>query len=266
MAIPELKVAAWQFLALSDWSIQWPIRPFWRLYWNDAPGAALCCNGETIPLEPEHVVILPPYSFFSSRLARPVNHFFIHFMTGARFADLERSVAVLPVPTMLHRIIRSDAPAERQELRLFALLLEVLAELPRRRDGAAAERMDPRILEAIIRLDTLPRNRCANGVIARELCMGESNYAHLFRKCVGISPQQYLNRSQMDRARMQLRSSDQSISEIALELGFADRYHFSTVFSRFNGISPAAYRRRCRGDGAARTDTETPREEVPERE
>lgn len=123
MAIPELKIAAWQFLFLPDWSIQWPIRPFWRLYWNDAPGATLSCDGETFSLEPEQVVILPPYSFFSSQLVRPVNHFFIHFMTGPRFADLERRVALLPVPEMLHTIIRSDDPAERQELRLFALLL-----------------------------------------------------------------------------------------------------------------------------------------------
>ena len=246
MAIPELKIAAWQFLELTDWNIQWPIRPFWRLYWNDAPGATLSCDNETFLLEPEHIVVLPPYSFFSSQLARPVKHFFIHFMTGARFADLERRVTALPTPKMLHTIIRSDDPAERQELRLFALLFEVLADLPRRR-GGARESMDPRIQEAIIRLDSLPRNRCANGMIARELCMGESNYAHLFRKCVGITPQQYLNRSQMDRARMLLRSSGRSISEIALELGFANRYHFSAVFSRCNGISPAAYRRRSAG-------------------
>ena len=130
MAIPELKIAAWQFLELADWNIQWPIRPFWRLYWNDAPGATLSCDNETFLLEPEHIVVLPPYSFFSSQLARPVKHFFIHFMTGARFADLERRVTALPTPEMLHTIIRSDDPAERQELRLFALLFEVLADLP----------------------------------------------------------------------------------------------------------------------------------------
>ena len=112
MAIPELKIAAWQFLELTDWNIQWPIRPFWRLYWNDAPGATLSCDNETFLLEPEHIVVLPPYSFFSSQLARPVKHFFIHFMTGARFADLERRVTALPTPEMLHTIIRSDDPAE----------------------------------------------------------------------------------------------------------------------------------------------------------
>ncbi len=258
MAIPELKIAAWQFLFLADWSIQWPIRPFWRLYWNDASGATLSCDGETFSLEPEQVVILPPYSFFSSQLVRPVNHFFIHFMTGPRFADLERRVALLPVPEMLHTIIRSDDPAERQELRLFALLFEVLAELPRRRNAVERESMDPRIQKAISRLDSLPRNLCTNGKIARELCMGVSNYAHLFRKCVGVTPLQYLNRSQMDRARMLLRSSERSIGEIAQELGFANRYHFSAVFSRCNGISPAAYRRRSSGgEELRRTPAET---------
>ena len=134
----------------------------------------------------------------------------------------------------------------------------MLAELPRRRNAAERESMDPRIQKAISRLDSLPRNLCTNGKIARELCMGVSNYAHLFRKCVGVTPLQYLNRSQMDRARMLLRSSERSIGEIAQELGFANRYHFSAVFSRCNGISPAAYRRRSSGgEELRRTPAET---------
>ena len=247
MAIPELKIAAWQFLALKEWHVQCPMRPFWRLYWNDAPGATLTCNNRVIGLEPEHVVLIPPYSFFSARLTGPVNHLFVHFMPGPRFADLDRQPAILPKPALLDRIIGTGDPTDRQELRLFALLLGILAELPCGHTAAAG--MDQRIQKAIALLDSLPRPQCANARIARELCMGISNYVHLFHRWVGITPQQYLNYSQMDRARMRLRHSDDSISDIAADLGFANRYHFSTVFTRFNGVSPAAFRRTDSGSG-----------------
>ena len=34
---------------------------FWRLYWNDAPGAGVILNGRKIELLPDALYVLPPY-------------------------------------------------------------------------------------------------------------------------------------------------------------------------------------------------------------
>jgi len=66
----------------------------------------------------------------------------------------------------------------------------------------------------------------------------------LFREFVGQSPAAFARTRRVERSKALLRSSDQSISEIALLCGFADQSHFSTVFSRSTGVPPGVFRRR----------------------
>ena len=58
-----------------------------------------------------------------------------------------------------------------------------------------------------------------------------------------VSPVVYLNRFRVNRARGLLESSDETVTEVALAVGFASSGYFSTVFRREVGVTPAAYRR-----------------------
>jgi AraC-like DNA-binding protein len=64
-----------------------------------------------------------------------------------------------------------------------------------------------------------------------------------FRKESGVTPIAYLNRYRVKQARQLLTDTDQSITEIALEVGFSDSGYFGRVFRREVGVSPEAYRR-----------------------
>ena len=48
----------------------------------------------------------------------------------------------------------------------------------------------------------------------------------------GLSPQRYLNRLRLIKARHLLRHSDESVTDIAYRCGFGDSNHFSTLFKR----------------------------------
>lgn len=48
----------------------------------------------------------------------------------------------------------------------------------------------------------------------------------------GLSPQRYLNRLRLIKARHLLRHSDDSVTDIAFRCGFGDSNHFSTLFKR----------------------------------
>ena len=47
----------------------------------------------------------------------------------------------------------------------------------------------------------------------------------------GLTPQRYLNRVRLMKARHLLRHSDESVTDIAFRCGFGDSNHFSTLFS-----------------------------------
>jgi len=54
----------------------------------------------------------------------------------------------------------------------------------------------------------------------------------------GMTPQRYLNRLRLIKARHLLRHSDESVTDIAFRCGFGDSNHFSTLFRREFSWSP----------------------------
>lgn len=67
-------------------------------------------------------------------------------------------------------------------------------------------------------------------------------FARAFKKQVGQSLHQYVVQRRIERARQLLLRSDQPISQIALLTGFSGQSHFTSVFRRLTGITPAEYR------------------------
>lgn len=70
--------------------------------------------------------------------------------------------------------------------------------------------------------------------------------ARTFRRHHGCSVGAYVRRLRIDRACRLLDSTSMSLSQIALEVGFAHHSHFANAFRRATGRTPGAYRRRRR--------------------
>lgn len=64
----------------------------------------------------------------------------------------------------------------------------------------------------------------------------------LFKKYSGTSPKQYLSNIRISRATELLSTSDLSVTEIALEVGYKDPLQFSAFFKKQTGFSPKKYR------------------------
>ncbi len=78
--------------------------------------------------------------------------------------------------------------------------------------------------------------------LARLLAVNEDYLTLCFRKEVGMTPIAYLNRYRVNQAKDLLANSAQSITEIAMTVGFSDSGYFSRVFRQKAGVSPEAYR------------------------
>jgi YesN/AraC family two-component response regulator len=64
-----------------------------------------------------------------------------------------------------------------------------------------------------------------------------------FRQELGITPMSYIRRYRIRQAGELLRESDQSITQIALAVGFSDGAHFTRTFQRELKMTPRAFRR-----------------------
>ena len=68
------------------------------------------------------------------------------------------------------------------------------------------------------------------------------------RDVLGVTPHQYLLRARLRRAARLLADEERSITDIALDVGFADLSDFVRTFHRAAGVSQTGFRRAARGD------------------
>ena len=82
--------------------------------------------------------------------------------------------------------------------------------------------------------------------VAQQIGINRSYLTSIFRKQVGMSPQEYLMQYRMDKAQDLLVESDISVQEIALRVGYENALTFSKIFKSYYGLSPAHYRQQKR--------------------
>jgi AraC family transcriptional regulator len=78
--------------------------------------------------------------------------------------------------------------------------------------------------------------------VANAVRLSVSHFSRTFRHSVGEPPARYLRRYRVKRAQEMMLLTGESLATIAVDCGFADQPHFTRIFSRMVGVSPAAWR------------------------
>ncbi|EDX83281.1 transcriptional regulator, AraC family protein [Synechococcus sp. PCC 7335] len=73
--------------------------------------------------------------------------------------------------------------------------------------------------------------------------MSKSYFSRSFKQSVGISPYQYVIQQRVERAKQLLKQQSISISDIALDCGFANQTHLTKAFRQMTGTTPKAYQK-----------------------
>jgi hypothetical protein len=68
------------------------------------------------------------------------------------------------------------------------------------------------------------------------------HFAAQLRAATGYRPREYLLTRRVEHAKSLLTTTDKSLVEVALAVGFSTQAHFSTVFKRISGETPARWR------------------------
>ena len=78
--------------------------------------------------------------------------------------------------------------------------------------------------------------------IAEHIHLNPAYLSTLFRRVMNQSPISYINSVRIERAKLLLRSTDKSISEIAASLGFTQDIYFYRLFKQLAKVTPSEYR------------------------
>lgn len=78
--------------------------------------------------------------------------------------------------------------------------------------------------------------------LAKVAGLSRMHFAAQFRAATGYRPREYLLRERVERAKSLLSGSETPLAEVALTVGFCTQAHFTTVFKRMTGDTPARWR------------------------
>ena len=132
---------------------------------------------------------------------------------------------------------------EVSRLAIESLALGVLAEASRRAARAGERAAMPLWLQ---RARALVEQHFAEplplAAVAGRVGVHPVHLARTFRRCYHTTFASYVRHLRVEFARRELAGSAASLSDIAIAAGFCDQSHFSRLFKRHTGLSPAEYR------------------------
>jgi AraC family transcriptional regulator len=79
-------------------------------------------------------------------------------------------------------------------------------------------------------------------MLAEIACLSPYHFSRSFKQAVGVGPQRYVIQRRIERAKTLMRRTHQPLALIALEAGFTDRSHLTSVFRREIGMTPGRFR------------------------
>lgn len=186
-----------------------------------------------------------------------------YFTLADGYADM--LVGMLPPIVHIHQeadkaMLRWIVDRMRQELRepqpggfivaqqlatmvLVQVLRLHLAEGLRNGVGWLFALADKQMKAAIYAMHENPAQRWTLQAMAERAGMSRTVFTLKFKETVGMSPMEYLTRWRMRVAADKLMNSRDSLTEIALALGYESESAFSTAFKRVMGTSPRQYSR-----------------------
>jgi len=113
---------------------------------------------------------------------------------------------------------------------------------------------DPRVDQVNLKSDNVRRERIRQHILdqlgssltlqdmAAALGLDLYSFSRWFKESFGVSPHQYVLEARIDRARRLLNTTALSLVDVALDCGFSSQSHLTSVFKRFMGTTPAAFR------------------------
>lgn len=134
---------------------------------------------------------------------------------------------------------RHDLYGDGLALALLIDFFQVARRQPRRRSALTSWQLR--------RVTDYMEAHCDGNIRLQDLAalveLSQSHFSHAFKASTGVPPHQWQLQARIRRGQAMLVAGERSLTEIAVDAGFSDQAHFTRVFRRLVGETPAAWRR-----------------------
>lgn len=184
------------------------------------------------------------------------------FVSGQQTALLERLPAVIHIagndpasapwlPATVHLMIAESVsrhPGASVVMSRLADILLVQALRMQQKEGCPGLRglKDPGIVNALSLIHGRPSEEWTVENLAKSAGLSRSGFAARFAEMVGEPPLQYLTRWRMKKAAQYLNEQNNTVAAVAESVGYLSEASFNRAFKRWEGTTPAAFRRASR--------------------
>ncbi|SFD84444.1 AraC-type DNA-binding protein [Sharpea azabuensis] len=151
------------------------------------------------------------------------------------------------IKKLFSKLIRLHVDKGRlfEEWSVFYAMIDLLmTKYSRYSTSDDKEYEDERINEVCIYLHTHYKNKISLNEICRRFGFSTSTLTRNFKNQTSKSLIQYLNEIRIQAAKQMLLEKNVSITDVALEVGFADATTFIKKFKKINGISPLKFKQK----------------------
>ena len=105
-----------------------------------------------------------------------------------------------------------------------------------------AEVADSRIRQVLVHIRRHIGESLDLDELAELACMSKDHFIRTFKKEVGETPNVFLVNRKMEEAELLLVTTDCSVKQVALRLGYEDGSYFNKLFKKYAGMTPQQYR------------------------
>lgn len=211
------------FMDQSDWS---------AVHHNGGGATAKLISGHArfdIDMAAPLIAALPPIMLVQSGGNMPP----LWLALGIQFLEQEIAAVRPAQQAILNRV---------GDILLMECLRDYVESVPEGSGNWLAALKDKALSIALAKMHQQPDRNWAVPELAQHACLSRSAFADRFGQALGEPPLTYLTRHRMRLAARQLRSSAQTVSKIAQQVGYASEAAFSQAFKREYGEAPSIWR------------------------
>lgn len=267
-----------RFWWLKNWESRNMSFPYWRIYWNKSCGGIISFAGKTIEMTPDQIILIPPYTAFSSRLKEntippsgynleggrvgegdpesellnegAVLHLFIHFNLGMPYDFIAPQLFSFDVSLELRTDLgelslslqqKYEQLSVQSSLLVYKIIILAVSQISKEFWNLTTT--DQRVLNVLREIEDHISEELTNKRLSQVANMAINSFARVFKEEIGIPPQQFVRERRVQKTCILLHHTSDSIDEIARMAGFCDRFHLARVFKEVTSYSPAQYRK-----------------------